>query len=88
MQKNLSKLKEYDINGDEKINPTSLRVLYNYMDLISGIKFSDSGLRKINTSFSEMKSMICSDEFLKEDFEAQIFFYAICEYIGEDANCN
>jgi hypothetical protein len=88
MQKNLQKLKEFDINGESKINSNSLRILYNYMDLIKGIKFSDRDLEKINANLSEMKTIFCSDEFLKEDFEAQILFYAICEYIGVEANCN
>lgn len=87
MQKNLSKIKETDINGEEKINANSLRVLYNYMDLIKGIKFSNSDLIKIRTNFLEMKASICANDFLREDFEAQIFFGEICDYIGEESNC-
>lgn len=87
MQKNLNKLKELDINGEERINPNSLRVLYNYMDLIRGIKFSENDLKTIDNSFSEMKTMFCSDSFLKEDFEAQLLFDEISRYIGEEANC-
>lgn len=87
MQNSLSKLKTFDRNGDEKIDPNNLRVLYNYMDLIKGTKLRDNDLETIEENFAEMKDTICADEFLRNDLDVSGIFYEICEYLGVDETC-
>jgi hypothetical protein len=70
------------------IDTRRLTPLYNFFELINGMDLSDSDREEVLTVFKTMKSSICSDEMLRDDFDMLGVHATICLYMGVEDKCD
>jgi len=87
LENNLGRLKIINRNGKERINADVLRYVYNYIELLNGLRLDNNDYKMVTEKFAEMKKLICTDDFLRDDIEVSGIFYEISEYLGEEATC-
>ena len=87
MQNNLSQLKMRSDSDKEKVDSKKLMALYNFIGLIKVMELRSSDKKLVTKTYTEMKTTICADPFLRDDFDVMGVFYEICDFIGVKAEC-
>ncbi len=85
LQSNFNQLKN---EGNNSIDAKMFRPLYNFMDLINGMELNESDKEEVVVVYSSLKSRICSDELLRDDFEMMLVLSDLCLYMGVEDKCD
>lgn len=70
------------------IDTRRLAPLYNFFELINGMDLSDSDREEVLIVYKNMKSSICSNEILRDDFDMLGVHTTICLFMGVEDICD